>query len=134
MSDSRLDTVTDYINEMRTMLLDTTAPYRYLDPELLVAFNTALLEGRRLRPDLFVYHHHGHVPYFPDNGGEKVRMEHQFRLAFVYGAAAHALARDDEDVQDARVNAFRNIFEGMLTGLKTPPMQGGNPGPGDARR
>jgi len=50
-----LDSVESYILDVRTILLDKTPPYRYSDNSLLVAFNTAMLEARRLRPDMFVY-------------------------------------------------------------------------------
>jgi hypothetical protein len=130
----RLSTVQDYITDVRTMLLDTLAPYRYTDIELIAGFNTALLEGRRLRPDLFVYRHGNRVPYFTAVSGEEVPMEPQFRLAFVYGIGAHALARDDEDVQDERANAFMSIFHDLLVGIRPSPLKGGTPGPGSAQK
>ena len=58
----QLETVEDYIEDTRTLLLDRMEPYRYNDPSLLVAFNTALLEGRRLRADLFVHKYGNDVP------------------------------------------------------------------------
>lgn len=122
-----LETITDYLTDVRTLLLDSVQPYRYDDPSLLTAFNTALLEGRRLRADLFVFRHGDRVPSFTSNNGDKVHMEPQFRLAFVYGTAAHALLRDQEDVQDARASSFMATFREMLTGVKTPPITGGTP-------
>src|ERR1035437_10271555 len=114
------DTVTDYIEDARTLLLDTVAPYRYDDPSLLVAFNAALLEGRRLRPDLFVYPPKGRrVPSFDTNSDQPVCIEEQFRLAFVNGLVGHALARDQEDVQDGRATAFLKMFSDILIGVST---------------
>lgn len=124
---SALETVTDYINDVRTLMLDTVSPYRYDDTSLLTAFNTAILEGRRLRPDLFVFHHRDKVPYFAANNSEPFNMEAPFRLAFVYGTAAHAFARDQESVEDERANAFMGMFYEMLTGVKPPVLAGGAP-------
>jgi|SRR5271165_1364256 len=128
MSKDMLHSVHSYIKDVRVILLDKIHPYRYRDDELLTAFNTSLLEGRRLRPDLFVYKHGNRVPHFEAVDGEEVPIEPQFRLAFVYGTAAMALIRDEEDVQDARAASFRAVFESILTGLNMPRIQGGTPG------
>ena len=82
-----LDQVQDYISDARTVLLDTIAPYRYDDPSLLVAFNVALLEARRIRADLFVYAG-ATVPYYAANDVTPVPMEQPFRLALVFGLAS----------------------------------------------
>ena len=129
MSD-RFSTVEDYITDVRVLLQDTVTPNRYTDPELLAAFNTALLEGRRLRPDLFIFKWGNRVPSFSAVTGQEVHIEEQFRLAFVYGTCAHALRRDDDDVQDERANSFFNVFQTLLIGVKVPPITGGTPGPG----
>lgn len=122
-----LETVKEYIDDARTLLLDRIAPYRYGDISLLVAFNLSLLEGRRLRPDLFVYRHGNRVPSYSAVDGQKVDIEPQFRKAFVYGLAAHALARDQEDVQDQRANLFQGVMTNILTGLGGAPVGGGTP-------
>ncbi len=126
---SALDTVADYITDVRTLLQDTIAPYRYTDAELLVALNVTLLEVRRIRADLFVFQHHTRVPSFTAVNTETVHMEHPFRLALVYGTCAHGLARDQEDVQDARSASFMRVFYEMLLGMRvpgiTPPQQAG---------
>ena len=122
-----LETVKEYIDDARTLLLDQIAPYRYSDVSLLVAFNLALLEGRRLRADLFVYRHGNRVPSYAAVDGQKVNIEPQFRKAFVYGLAAHALARDQEDVQDQRANLFQGVMNNILTGLGPSQIGGGTP-------
>lgn len=134
--DEQLLTVNDLIADARTLLLDTVGPNRYTDPELLVGLNTALLEARRVRADLFLGHYKGHVPKFNANDGETVHIEPQFRLALVYGTLAHALMRDEEDVQDARANAFESKFIRLLIGnpLAIAPIQGGTPGPQNAQK
>ena len=128
-----LESVSDYVQDARTLLLDRIAPYRYDDISLLVALNIALLDGRRIRPDLFVYKHGNHVPSYSAVDGQRVPIEAQFRKAFVYGMVAHALARDQEDVQDQRSNLFMNVFNSILVGNGlTPPIGGGTPGPKQA--
>jgi hypothetical protein len=124
-----LETITDYINDGRTLLQDTLEPFRYLDSELVTAMNVTLLEGRRLRPDLFVYRktvpNQRGVQSFQANDGTELEMEEQFRLAFLHGMCAHALERDQEDIQDERSNAFMKIFNTILVG-GTPAGAGGS--------
>ncbi len=128
MSDNdTLRTVKDYIDDVRTLLLDTVPPYRYDDASLLRAFNLALLEGKRVRSDLFVEQHGSGVPSFLVISGQEVCIESQFRLAFVYGTCAHAFTRDQEDVQDARANSMRSSMHAILNGTNTGMISGGTP-------
>ena len=120
-----LGTVQGYVKDVRTLLLDRVQPYRYSDVSVLAALNLALLEGRRLRADLFVCRYGNHVPQYEAVSGEEVPIEEQFRLAFVYGIAAHVLLRDEEDVQDARATSFQGLFENILIGTRSPPVVGG---------
>lgn len=118
---SALETIDDYIADGRTLLQDTIAPYRYDDASLVVAMNVTLLEGRRLRPDLFVYNNKAScgptgVQSFQAVDGTTLFMEEQFRLAFLHGMVGHALERDQEDIQDARAAAFMGIFTSLLVG------------------
>jgi hypothetical protein len=124
-----LDTVEDYISDARVLLLDTNAPFRYDDPSLLEALNVMLLEGRRLRADLYVHNRrlHGKVPHYTINDNSLVPIEEQFRLAFLYGLCGHAIARDQEDIQDERAVWFMNTMSNILTGknIVTPQQSGG---------
>lgn len=122
-----LSTVQGYVKDVRALLLDKVAPYRYSDTALLAGLNLALLEGRRVRADLFVCRYGNDVPSYDAVDGEEVPIEPQFRLAFVYGIAAHTLYRDEEDVQDARANTFQELFHSMLVGVRPSPIQGGTP-------
>ena len=127
-----LNSVAAIIADVRTLLLDQVQPYRYADVELLTALNTALLEARRLRADLFVTRYGNAVPYYGAVSGEPFCVEAQFRLGFVFGTAAQALLRDDEDVQDSRANTFMGHFREILTGVKPlrmPPNAGTPSGP-----
>lgn len=128
---SALATIDDYISDGRTLLQDVIQPYRYDDASLVTAMNVTLLEGRRLRPDLFVYNKLPNgaqgVQSFQARDGTVLVMEEQFRLAFLHGMIAHALERDQEDVQDERASTFMGIFNSLLTGHGAPPAakQGG---------
>lgn len=130
MQQATLNTVAQLIADVRVLLLDKRQPYRYGDDELIVALNTALLEGRRLRPDLFVTRWGNNVPFYGEVSGEEFCIEPQFRLAFVYGITAQALMRDDEDVQDQRANSFLAKFQDMLVGIRPTALSGGTPGGG----
>lgn len=125
-----LDSVEAYIDDARTLLLDRLPPYRYSDTSLIVALNLSLLEGRRMRADLFLTRRGIHVPSYAAISSDEVPIEPQFRLAFVYGLCGHALLRDQDDVQDQRANLFKSTMEAILTGVKSPPMAGATPGPG----
>ncbi len=134
------DTVGGYLKDVRTLLQDKVEPYRYRTHGLVRALNITLMEARRIRPDLFVGYLDA-VPQFhwtdaednpvdddPSNPTwtEFVPMELQFRQAFVYGIVAHALARDQEDIQDERSTGMMKSFVNMMTGVdatkgKMPP-------------
>lgn len=118
MPTAPLTTVNDYIKDARVDLLDTTSPYRYTDDELLRALNMALLEARRIRPDLYFGRWGSDVPYFAAVDSAPVPIEPQFRMGFVFGVVAYAMMRDDEDVMDARANSFYDKFYDILAGVR----------------
>lgn len=117
----RLSSVQDYIKDARSILLDQVEPFRYDPQDLLVAFNTALAEGQRLRADLFL----GGLPQYSFIDATRVPIEPPFRLAFVYGIVAHALMREDEDVSDQRTASFLKMSQDILTGVRAGPPMGG---------
>ncbi len=112
--------VSDYITDVRTLLQDEIVPYRYLDTELVTALNASMLEGRRLRPDLF-WPQLGNIQQFDANDATPVYMEEPFQLAFVFGTVAHAMKRDQEDVNDERALMFMSQFEQILVGVSSVP-------------
>lgn len=114
-----LDTVADYITDARTLLQDKVQPYRYDDASLITALNTTMLDTLRLRPDLFPLG----VPSFTTDDitdDTLVQVEEPFRLAVEHGLMAHALTRDQEDIQDQKAATFFATFNYMLTGSPTP--------------
>ena len=133
MAATALETVTNYIDDARVLLQDQVQPYRYDDPSLLTAFNVALLEGRRLRADLFVFWPTntlaGAVPFYSTNAAQAVPMEAPFRLAFLHGLVGHALERDQEDIEDQRAGAFLKIFNDILLGVRPSSIATGQAAP-----
>jgi hypothetical protein len=123
-----LNTVADYVKDARTLLQDKVPEYRYDDPSLLVALNVALLEMRRIRPDLFVFNLnvHGQVQSFIAVDDTFVAIEPPFRLALLHGLCGHALERDQEDVQDIRATAFLGLFNAGLIGRALGGVGGGS--------
>lgn len=113
-----LETVTDYITDARTLLQDTIAPYRYEDVELVVALNVVIDDTRRLRPDLFLGDgtttNFSAIPSYDAVDSTVVEIENGFRLAILLGMIAHAIARDQEDVQDARAGVFLKLWRDKL--------------------
>ena len=127
-----LTTVQGFVTDLRSLLQDKVQPYRYSDDALLTGLNLAILEGLRIRPDLFICQYGFYVPSYETVNGDEVPIEPQFRLAFEYGAAAHVLLRDEEDVQDSRANSFNEAFHNLLVGTRITPIQGGTPAPDKA--
>ena len=128
-----LNGVDDYVTDARTLLQDKIPPYRYDDQSLLTALNLTLLEADRLRSDLFVYNNaEGQVQSFKFVDDTYVEIEPKFRLAILHGMLAHAMERDQEDYQDARVTAFLGMFTAGLIGHGLGPVAGGSP-PGSKR-
>ena len=134
------EVVGDYITDARTLLQDEVEPYRYETLDLVNALNLVLFDVRRLRPDLMVDYLDS-VPQYDWNDSSStttgvdstnptwnnwVPMEQAFRKALVYGIVAHAMSRDQEDIDDDRANANMKTFENILTGVietkgKQPP-------------
>jgi hypothetical protein len=110
-----LDTVQDYIDRARVLLLDSVVPYRYSDPELVENLNMAILEARKLRPDLLSNYFATTLPDFSTgNLSATVPMDPQYRVALLYYVCGQAQLRDDENVQDSRAALFLNKFVSQL--------------------
>jgi hypothetical protein len=113
-----LDTVADYVVEVRRLLQDTVAPYRYSNDNLCSALNMGLLEARRLRPDFFIGTGlRNSVPSYPSVGTTIVPIDPQYRAAIVYYMAGQTQLMDEETTQDARASVFLNKFVSQLLTL-----------------
>jgi hypothetical protein len=122
------NTVADYVADARTILQDLIPDYRYEDPSMLTALNAAMLEARRIKPELFVYNWEvgGQVQSFTAVDDTYVAIEPQFRLAIVHGVIGHALERDQEDYQDQRATSFLALFTQGLVGKALGAIVGGS--------
>jgi hypothetical protein len=107
-----LATVQDVLDEARVLLLDGTVPYRYTDAELIRALNIAVLEARRLRPDLFLAAAFSLPTYA--TGADAFAIEPMYRPSFIYYVVGRAQLRDDEATQDARASVLMNKFVAQL--------------------
>jgi hypothetical protein len=123
-----LNSVADYVADARTLLQDLIPDYRYNEASMLTALNVALLEARRIKPELFVYNWEvgGQVQSFKEVDDTYVDIEPQFRLALLHGLCGHALERDQEDVQDTRATAFLALFTQGLVGKALGAVVGGS--------
>lgn len=110
-----LDTVQDYVDRARVLLQDQYEPYRYPDTDLVEALSEAILEARRLRPDLLTGYFRTSLPDFSTSSmSQSVPIDPQYRVAFVYYICGQAQLRDDENDQDSRAAVFLNKFVAQL--------------------
>lgn len=110
-----LDTVQDYIDRARVLLLDQVVPYRYADADLVENLNMGILEARKIRPDLFKSYFASSLPdYSTANLNATVDIDPQYRVAFVYYICGASQLRDDENTQDSRAVIFLNKFTSQL--------------------
>jgi len=115
-----LDTVADYLSSARVLLQDTIAPYRYPDADLVNALNLALLEVRRLRPELVKLYFRTTIPtYSAASTAAAVPFDPQYRVSLVYYICGHAQLRDDEATQDARATIFLNKFTSQMLTIQS---------------
>lgn len=110
-----LNTVADYVSLARTLLMDEVdSPYRYTDPQLVLALNLAFMEAKKLRPDLFI---DKTLPNFTAVNSDAVDMDEMYRVPLVYYMCGHAQMRDEEGQQDQRAAGFIGLFRGQMGGL-----------------
>lgn len=115
-----LDTVQDYLDRARVLLLDQVPPYRYETADLVENLNMGILEARRLRPDLLQSFFRTSLPDFSiANLNASVPIDPQYRVAFVYYICGHAQLRDDENVQDTRSAAMLNKFVAQMLSIQS---------------
>ena len=114
-----LDTVQDYVTSARTLLQDSVAPYRYSDLELVNELNLAVLEAKRVRPDLF-FEFRGKNPYPTFSAArmtDPVPFEDVYRPALTYYLVGKATLRDEEDTDDKRGIGMVQKFTAQLISL-----------------
>lgn len=112
-----LDTVEKLISESRVLLQDTVAPYRYSEQDLIQALNIAVLEARRLRPELFL-NVFTSLPYY-SSGSDAFGIDAMYRPSFVYYMVGRMQLRDNEETQDARATVLMNKFVAQMLTIQS---------------
>jgi len=114
-----LDTVQDYVDRARVLLLDEVDPYRYALADLIEALNMALMEIRRLRPDAVQSYIRTTPPsYTTSDLATTVPIDVQYRTAVVYYIVGNSHLRDEENTQSERAAAFLNKFVSQFTSIQ----------------
>jgi hypothetical protein len=110
----KLQTIGDLLAQVRTLLQDvdvSSGQYRYSTDSIITAFNQAMLDMYRIRPDLFLETGF-RVPVFTvTDMGVVITIEGQYVPALIYYVVGLVQARDDEQNQDARALGFLKIFQ-----------------------
>ena len=115
---SALSTVGDFVTTARSLLQDTATPYRYATSELVFGLNAAMLEARRLRPDLFAFSPAAAHAFFTDADlAVAVPIEPAYRMAYLFYLCGFVQIRDDEATQDSRAAAFITRFTAQLLSM-----------------
>lgn len=105
-------TVGDVKARVKSILKDKVDPIRYPEDDLLNAINDALLEVRRVRPDLYL-HRKFKVPAL--TADEQVLPIEDFAFnALVYWVTGTMMLRDDEFAVDGRAMAMVNKATAQL--------------------
>lgn len=110
-----LDTVQKFVDQARVLLQDQNVPYRYPDADLVAALAMAMLEVRRLRPELLLSYFSTTLPDFSTSSmSASVPIDPMYRMALLYFICGLAQLRDDESTQDSRATIFMNKFIAQL--------------------
>lgn len=109
-------TVGDVISDARALLQDTySSGYRYSTADLYAYLNTALLEMRRVRPDIFRSYIGQVTPSFQEGDeAEPFPVSELFFSPVVFYVTGFAELRDDEFTVDARAITLMNQFVAKL--------------------
>ena len=114
-----LDTVQNYLDAARILLQDQVSPFRYANTDLVQNLNTALLEARRIRPDLFLANSFTPPTYDAGAPSTSVDIDRMYRMSVVYYIVGMAQLRDDESTQDQRATILLNKFVSQLLGVQS---------------
>lgn len=112
---AELDTVQNYVDKVRTLLQDLIPPYRFDDDQLVGNLNAAILDSRRIRPELLMNYFKSPLPYYdPTNMAALVDFEPMYRMSLVYHMAGYTQLQDNENVDDNRGATFMQRWAFML--------------------
>jgi hypothetical protein len=103
-------TYADVITRARRILKDQDASsYRYPDQDLVDAVNDAVLEVRRIRPDLFIAAAFATTDVLlADIATTNIPIPEHYLQTLVYLTCGYQMLRDDEFSQDSRAVNLMN--------------------------
>ena len=113
-------TIAMLIAQARTMLQDLQAvpSYRYLDQELIDNINGAMIDARRMRPDLFLsFGLRVPLPVFgiaDIAAGTLFPIDESCFVAFVYYVVGRAEMREDTFADNSRAVTLMNKFTSQM--------------------
>lgn len=110
-----LSTIQEYITATRTLLQDEAVVTRYTDGELAEALGFALMEARRIRPELFIFSAGG-VPNIlrTTSVDTAVDLDEQYRVPMIYYIGSWVMRRDEEEGSQQLANSYYNSFVSKL--------------------
>lgn len=112
-------TAGEVIADARDILQDQLTPYRYTESQLYRYLSSALLEARRIRPDLFSGSLRASVPnYAPADVAKIIPIIDTYYPQVVNYVAGRAELRDDSFALDGRASALIAAFGASLGGGK----------------
>jgi hypothetical protein len=114
-----LDKLVDYWAEARVLLQDSTSPVRYSNEELTSALQMALMEARKIRPDVFLGVNPGELSVVDPTaaGNQLSKIDVQYRVPLLYFMVGHCYMRDEEEGSDARAATYHQRFLGKMLSL-----------------
>lgn len=111
-----LVTLQNYIDQARYLMQDTASPFRYSTEQIVAAFNIAIHEAFRVRPDLFQAYYETDLPTFDYAAdlADDVAIDRSYRMSFLYFTVGYCQLADQEDTTDARASQLINKFTSQL--------------------
>ncbi len=111
-----LATVGEYVAEARVLLQDNMSPYRYSDTSMKMALALALLQMRKMRPDIFIG---VTAPSLTPSSADTVSLpiDEVYRLPLLNFMAGYVQLRDEEGGSEQRASMFMNAFATQIMGV-----------------
>jgi hypothetical protein len=107
--------IADMMVDARVLLQDTRSPFRYRENDLYTNLNSAMMQARRVRPDLFMGRFGKEdFGYDPSRSAEPFPLAPWLWEAFIEFIVGRAEMRDDEYSNDSRAVVFMNRFQAKL--------------------
>ena len=104
----------------RILLQDLIEPYRFDDDELVGNLNAAIMDTRRLCPDLLMGYFGKPLPFYQSSSmTDSVAFEQMYRMALVYHIAGYTQLQDNENVDDQRGATFMQRWAFMMLAGQT---------------